>query len=106
MAKGILGASSLTANTVKTVYPGPTTGSATVTVNFVNKTDAACWLTVIKGPTVDSLTDPDFLDYRVPVPPRGTYARTGIRVDSSSTDKITVETDCASSNCVVFGIET
>lgn len=102
MASGRLGAASLAANTLTTIYTVPGAKQAALSVNVCNRGASSAAIRVALASS-DTPTDAEWIEYDVQVAANGVLERTGIMLEAGK--KLVAYSNSASVSVVAYGIE-
>tara|TARA_B100000780_G_scaffold154816_1_gene108270 strand:- start:2065 stop:2382 length:318 start_codon:yes stop_codon:yes gene_type:complete len=103
MASGRIGASDVAAATYTTVYTCPASTFAVVSINFLNRGNASCYVRLAVADAATP-TAAEFMEYDTELTSKAVLERTGLVL--SAGQLLVVYTNLANISAVAFGIET
>jgi hypothetical protein len=103
MASGRLGANDVAAATYTTVYTCPAATFAVVSINFLNRGNASCFVRLAVADAATP-TAGEFLEYDTELTAKSVLERTGLVL--SAGQLLVVYSNIANISAVTFGIET
>jgi|TARA_B110000977_G_C11038743_1_gene478080 hypothetical protein len=103
MASGRLGANDVAAATYTTVYTCPADTFAVVSINFLNRGNASCFVRLAVADAATP-TAGEFLEYDTELTAKSVLERTGLVL--SAGQLLVVYSNIANISAVTFGIET
>ena len=103
MASGRLGASDVAAATYTTVYTCPASTFAVVSINFLNRGNASCFVRLAVA-DASTPTAGEFMEYDTELTAKSVLERTGLVL--SAGQLLVVYSNAVNVSAVTFGIET
>jgi hypothetical protein len=103
MASGRLGASDVAAATYTTVYTCPASTFAVVSINFLNRGNASCFVRLAVA-DASTPTAGEFMEYDTELTAKSVLERTGLVL--SAGQLLVVYSNAVNISAVTFGIET
>ncbi len=103
MASGRLGANDVAAATYTTVYTCPASTFAVVSINFLNRGNASCFVRLAVA-DASTPTAGEFMEYDTELTAKSVLERTGLVL--SAGQLLVVYSNIANISAVTFGIET
>ena len=103
MASGRLGANDVAAATYTTVYTCPADTFAVVSINFLNRGNASCFVRLAVA-DASTPTAGEFMEYDTELTAKSVLERTGLVL--SAGQLLVVYSNIANISAVTFGIET
>lgn len=101
--EGRIAAEDLVAGVIQSIYQNRTESGAVVTVCFVNRNATPVKVRLASHPFQNAPDAFDYIEYDVEIPGKGHLERSGVGV--ASLGYLSVRTDTANVNCVVWGSE-